>query len=293
MAGEARTIEDLNGLMRLMMKSAIERMLNTEMDVHLGRRPAAGPTEESAAETTLANDQSPAENAPAARPKKAPNRRNSRSKKTVRSETGELTIATPRDRDGTFEPQLIGKHQLLPMTPDFAEWLLRTPESEREGPVFRVIGLQTGQPITPKRVSRVVTKIGRKAGVVVNRETKKVKEDVLDKYGHPTGWTKLVEREVAKPASAHDQRRSFGSRWAKRVMPATLKLLMRHSSVDTTMRYYVEMDADAVAADLWAQHQSESTPENQGLGTIDQPEAQGHKKDFERSCSKPLSGNEL
>ena len=24
---------------------------------------------------------------------------------------GELTIATPRDRDGTFEPQLIGKHQ--------------------------------------------------------------------------------------------------------------------------------------------------------------------------------------
>ncbi len=111
MAGEARTIEDLNGLMRLMMKSAIERMLNTEMDVHLGRRPAAGPTEESAAETTLPNDPSSAENAPATRPKQAPNHRNGRSKKTVCSETGELTIATPRDRDGTFEPQLIGKHQ--------------------------------------------------------------------------------------------------------------------------------------------------------------------------------------
>ena len=49
MAGEARTIEDINGLMRLMMKSALERMLNTEMDVHLGRRPAAVLTEESAA----------------------------------------------------------------------------------------------------------------------------------------------------------------------------------------------------------------------------------------------------
>ena len=38
-AGQATTAEDLNGLMRLMMKSALERMLNSEMDVHLGRRP--------------------------------------------------------------------------------------------------------------------------------------------------------------------------------------------------------------------------------------------------------------
>ena len=37
-ASQATTAEDLNGLMRLMMKSALERMLNTEMDVHLGRR---------------------------------------------------------------------------------------------------------------------------------------------------------------------------------------------------------------------------------------------------------------
>ncbi len=41
MASQARTAEDLNGLMRLMMKSALERMLNTEMDVHLGRKTLA------------------------------------------------------------------------------------------------------------------------------------------------------------------------------------------------------------------------------------------------------------
>jgi transposase-like protein len=29
----------------------------------------------------------------------------------VRAELGDLTIATPRDRDGTFEPQLVGKYQ--------------------------------------------------------------------------------------------------------------------------------------------------------------------------------------
>ena len=35
-ADQAKTIEDLNGLMRQMMKAGLERMLNTEMDVHLG-----------------------------------------------------------------------------------------------------------------------------------------------------------------------------------------------------------------------------------------------------------------
>ena len=29
----------------------------------------------------------------------------------MQGELGEVAIATPRDRDGTFEPQLIGKHQ--------------------------------------------------------------------------------------------------------------------------------------------------------------------------------------
>ena len=43
LAAQATTLEDLNGLMRTMMKTALERMLNTEMDVHLQRR---GPTEE-------------------------------------------------------------------------------------------------------------------------------------------------------------------------------------------------------------------------------------------------------
>jgi hypothetical protein len=38
MASQATTLDDLNGLMRSIMKSALERMLNTEMEVHLGRR---------------------------------------------------------------------------------------------------------------------------------------------------------------------------------------------------------------------------------------------------------------
>ena len=54
----------------------------------------------------------PESSPPAAGPAKRPsNRRNGRSPKTVQGDLGELTIATPRDRAGTFEPQLIGKYQ--------------------------------------------------------------------------------------------------------------------------------------------------------------------------------------
>jgi putative transposase len=100
-AGSATTIGELNQLMRLMMKSGLERMLDTEMDVHLGRRPSAC---RDAEQPTVAT------NGP-------PNRRNGRSKKTVQGELGEVTLSTPRDREGTFEPLIVEKHQRR--IPDF------------------------------------------------------------------------------------------------------------------------------------------------------------------------------
>jgi putative transposase len=104
MATQATTLDDLNDLMRTMMKSALERMLNTEMDVHLGRR-AAPATPNALAPTAAAP--APATEAPPA-PK---NRRNGHSSKTVSGDLGDIPLRTPRDRNGTFEPQLIGKHQ--------------------------------------------------------------------------------------------------------------------------------------------------------------------------------------
>ena len=98
-ANQAETAEDLNGVMRLMMKSAMERMLNTEMDAHLGRR------------STTSNDAVGSAASPTKRGKRSPNRRNGHSQKTVKGDLGEVTIDTPRDRDSSFEPQLIGKHQ--------------------------------------------------------------------------------------------------------------------------------------------------------------------------------------
>src|SRR5262249_13865282 len=97
LAGQASTIEELNGLLRGLMKSALQRMLDTEMDVHLGRQE----------DPALPDPPWEGPNPPDA-PK---NRRNGHSQKTVQGELGEVRIDIPRDRLGTFEPQLLPKYQ--------------------------------------------------------------------------------------------------------------------------------------------------------------------------------------
>ena len=120
-AGQAETAEDLNGLLQLMMKSGLERMLDTEMDVHLGRKTLA-PGTDAEGQQGVGAAASASSTSPTAPRKRPPNRRNGRSKKTVQGNLGEVTISTPRDRDGTFEPQLIGKHQRR--VPGFDEKIL-------------------------------------------------------------------------------------------------------------------------------------------------------------------------
>src|SRR5262245_40702981 len=89
LAAQAGTIDELNGLLRGLMKSALERMLDAEMDAHLQSQERPLPFEP------------PAPN----------NRRNGHSRKAVQGELGEVKIDVPRDRDGTFEPRLVGKYQ--------------------------------------------------------------------------------------------------------------------------------------------------------------------------------------
>ncbi len=107
-AGQATTLEELNEVMRALMKTALERMLNTELDSHLGRVSSTGiqPPDEivAATGTDSATDA-------AGGSSKARNRRNGTSAKTIQGDMGRLPLAIPRDRDGTFEPLLLGKYQ--------------------------------------------------------------------------------------------------------------------------------------------------------------------------------------
>lgn len=115
---------------------------------------------------------------------------------------------------------------LLPMTPDFAEFLLATPEDQRTGPVFPLPGKRAGQIADVNYASRVISAAGEAAGVVVDKAS--------GKFG-----------------SAHDLRRAFGFRWSVRVMPAVLKELMRHADVGTTMKFYAGQNAEAMADAVW------------------------------------------
>ncbi len=82
--------EDLigeNGLLKQLTKALVERALEAEMTEHLGHDKHEAVTNASG------------------------NARNGKSRKTLKGEFGELPIEIPRDREGSFEPQLIPKHQ--------------------------------------------------------------------------------------------------------------------------------------------------------------------------------------
>lgn len=110
------TQQELSDVMRLMTKSVIERMLDTEMAVHLDQE--RGRTVPEAEATTVVTQPAVTAFAPAAdaradrgRKRLGRNRRNGISAKTMQGESGQLTITTPRDRNGTFEPLLIPKYE--------------------------------------------------------------------------------------------------------------------------------------------------------------------------------------
>ena len=76
---DPRTAFDPNGLLDGLKKALAERVLNAEMDHHLASEPG--------------------------------NSRNGYGAKTVLTDTGRLELAIPRDRQASFDPQLIAKYQ--------------------------------------------------------------------------------------------------------------------------------------------------------------------------------------
>jgi integrase len=123
------------------------------------------------------------------------------------------------------------KDRLLPIAPEFADFLLKTPAAKRTGFVFRPEAERNPETrLTIGPVTKFIAMIGREAGVVV--------------HVHPKS------RKV-KYASAHDFRRAFGDRWAIRVMPAILMEMMRHESITTTMKFYIGRSAAATADVIW------------------------------------------
>jgi transposase-like protein len=79
---DCKTPEDVGSLYSALLQRVINRSLDAEMDAHLADQASGG------------------------------NRRNGKLAKTIKGDFGELEIHTPRDREGSFAPQLVKKRQI-------------------------------------------------------------------------------------------------------------------------------------------------------------------------------------
>lgn len=77
---EGKPFTGKDGVLTSLIKDLAEAALEAELDSHLGQEVSA-------------------------------NRRNGKSKKTIKSLNGNFELETPRDRDGTFSPKIVKKHQ--------------------------------------------------------------------------------------------------------------------------------------------------------------------------------------
>ena len=84
---DVQNAKDVNEALKDVFGPIFEKMLNAEMDAHLGY------------------DKSSSE------PKETENRRNGYGEKTIHGSFGETTSAVPRDREDSFKPIAVPKHK--------------------------------------------------------------------------------------------------------------------------------------------------------------------------------------
>jgi putative transposase len=144
--------EDLlgkNGLLKELQKRLLEKALGAELTVHLGyeKHDPAG--------------------------KNSGNSRNGTSGKTMKGEFGTLPLAVPRDRNGTFEPQIIGKGQRRFEGFDQAIISLYArglTTREIEGHLLEIYGVE----VSPALVSQVTDAVSADVQIWQNRPLEEV-----------------------------------------------------------------------------------------------------------------------
>ena len=87
LAEECEDMSDVQNTLKELFKDTMQSMLEGELEDHLGYE-----------KHSVAGNNSG-------------NSRNGYGQKTIKTEYGETTIEVPRDRNGEFEPQIIGKRQ--------------------------------------------------------------------------------------------------------------------------------------------------------------------------------------
>jgi putative transposase len=167
--------EDLlgqNGLLKQLQKRLLEKAMGAELTVHLGyeKHDVAG--------------------------KNTGNSRNGTSPKTIKGEFGNLDLAAPRDRNGTFAPQIVAKGQRRFEGFDQAIISLYSrglTTREIEGHLLEIYGVE----VSPTLVSQVTEAVVADVQVWQNRSL----EEVYPIVYFDALWGKVRENgQVAKVA---------------------------------------------------------------------------------------------
>lgn len=131
-AKSIKTPDDLNQFSQMLKKITVEAALNAEMDEHLGYQKHSKST--------------------------SSNSRNGKTSKRIKTEDGEFELDTPRDREGSFEPQLVKKHQSRFTSMDNKIlWLYAQGMSTRD--IVNAFHEWYGADISPTLVSRVTSAV--------------------------------------------------------------------------------------------------------------------------------------
>jgi len=131
-AKSIKTPDDLNQFSQMLKKITVEAALNAEMDEHLGYQKHSKST--------------------------SVNSRNGKTSKRIKTEDGEFELDTPRDREGSFEPQLVKKHQSrFTSMDDKILWLYAQGMSTRD--IVNAFHEWYGADISPTLVSRVTSAV--------------------------------------------------------------------------------------------------------------------------------------
>jgi putative transposase len=127
-----KTAQDLNEFSLMLKEITVEAALNAEMEEHLGY--------EKHAKSLIKNN------------------RNGKTSKRIKTEDGEFELETPRDRDGTFEPKLVKKHQSrITSMDEKILWLYAQGMSTRE--IVQDFDEWYGVQISPTLISRVTNAV--------------------------------------------------------------------------------------------------------------------------------------
>ena len=133
---QLKTQSDVEDLVGGIYKQLVEQMLQGEMDEHLGYSK---------------NDR---------KNKSAPNHRNGKSSKRLKTDAGEVIIDIPRDRDSSFEPIVVPKHERMSQKIEDAIisfYAKGMTVSDIEEQVEEIYGLRMSQSSISNITDRVVT----------------------------------------------------------------------------------------------------------------------------------------